>query len=828
MAVLPRRRAALLGCFVVLALTVTALVRAQVLDQQVVSVTRFTSCIDSGLGSTSVQNVTGLDPGEQLDGSVPNVDACADQSNVIAIGLRIQPRAVQGGQTFRFTLGSLSAEDVRYDDGGDSDVRVCGNTTAGNDCTTLANEISISVASTELFAAYDLTPLRQIPFAYRNRFAVVDEKYLNKVVCNDKDGGGADDPACANGDGYKIPPPGGSYLIERHCAQADTLTDVFSVGEIKNSEQLFESSQGQTGVDVCETVDRADNSDERNWQYYYVGPQTSPYLPQSGRCDLAVIGPSSTSESGDGYFVEALEFGPQCMVYNTEPRAKPAMHLEFLIETSTGDAQRVRLGTEQFGTIKGVPGVMYAQINGVNTPTGLIGPFLNGQYVVCNTCADETTNCVPGFMNDLAGGPAGGQPNGTLKTLYNPYREYGLGLKASSRAKQCPLSASRCRKEFKGTPEGAFSYFVPDHRVVENSAVCNANAVSSNLYEDPDIRRFVANTIAQCPGAQGNRQTMDEQPDACLAFNACLPGHEQPNVSPTTVYNRNFVKTPCGVSRAYAESLSDLDPDSFSNTFSDTELDRNFIAPQYFHRNGRVYRDAYGGSTASLFVTLYVVAEDVLSVVSIAPGRFAASGLSCGGTNAGSGSIGFRVLNTGASVGSYIVDVGFYLPDNDVQSLQVDSGPTPVLLVTGSLAGADAVFRVSQLEAVAGGFVDGTLSYEYAGELGDAVRVVLVLRVSTASGSQQLDQVDARCANIEGVTQNTAILNMDDLYEDPPSEAFRFNWNLTSTIIVVVLVAVTVVAAFSCFCSCINLRFATAPARQALKSAERLPRAKKD
>jgi hypothetical protein len=808
-------------------LQLAVLSRAQVLDQQVVSVTRFTSCVDSGLGSSAVQNVTGLDPGEQLDATVPTVDACAGQTNVIAIGLRIQPRAVQGGQTFRFTLGGLSPSDVRYDDASDGDVRVCGNATTGTDCTVLQNELSISVSSTELFAAYDLLPVRQIPFAYRNRFAVVDRKHLNKVVCNDEDGSGADDAVCANGDGYDIPGPGQSYLIQRECAPGDSLSEVFSIGSIKVGDNLFESSQGQTGADVCEVLQGSPDAfaEQRSWQYYYTGPQTSPYLPRSGQCDLAVIGPASgSSEGADGYFVEAVQFGPQCMVYNTEPRAKPAMHLEFVVDQGNS-SQRVRLGTEQFGAIKGVPGVMFAQINGVNTPTGLLGPFLNGQYVVCNTCADDTADCVPGFMDDLAGGPATTPPDGTLKTLYNPYREYGLGARATGRDKQCPLPAARCREQFAGAPEGAFAYFVPDHRVVENAAVCNGNAVSSNLYEDPDIRRFVANTIAQCTSAVGNTQSSSD-PDVCLAFDACLPGHEQPNVSPTTVYNRNFVKTPCGVSRAFADSLAELDPEAFDNTFSDTELDRNFIAPQYFHRNGRVYRDSYGGSSASLFVTLYVVAEDVVSVVSIAPGRFAASGLTCGGTNAGAGAIGFRVLNTGASVGTYAVDVGFFLPENDAQSLTVQDGAQPLVQRVGRLAGADAVFRLSQLQAPAGGTVDGTLNYEYAGELGDRVRVVLVLRVDTASGSQQLDEAEARCANIEGVTQNTALLNEDDPYEDPPPELRNFRFTLLQYILLLALLVLFVFAMVSlCFCV-YNFNNATAPARQALASAKRLPKAK--
>lgn len=794
-------------------------VTAQLLDQQVVSVTRFDSCLQSPLGTRPAQNVTGQDPGDQLDNDSPPVDACAGGavSSVIALGLRIQPRAIQGGQTFSFNIGGLGVQDVSTTDG--DDVPVCQGTRNGQDCQVLSNEIRISVASTELFAAYDLLPTAgDIPYAYENRYAVVDDDDLNDILCSN-------DEECPNG-GYSLPLIGRSYVVSRQCSGVDSIEDVFALRD--NVAGLSVGSIGQSGEAVCPAA--AASTDRSDPNYYYISRGASPLVPDSGVCDLSVFGPTSGDDDDIGYIAETLTFGPKCSVFNVDPRAKAAMHLEIRVETNAG-VQKLRLGTEQFGAIKGIPNVMFAQINGVNSPTGLVGPYMPGQYVVCNSCEIDDTTCVPGFIDDLAGGPSALKPTptGGIKTLYNPYRDYDLSMTQSDASKRCPIASHRCRQQFGGAPANAFAYFVPDHRVIENAEMCNSNRVGANVYENRDYRNYVSATLAQCT-ADNTPNTDLDNVQVCSAFNACLPGYEQPLPNPEAIFNRNLVPTPCQVSRSYAESLAALDPDSTTNVFSHTELDRNFVTPNYFHRNQRVYRDAYGGSTASLSLTLYVLADDVTSVVSISPGLFASSGLSCGGTNAGAGAVGFRVLNRGGTPGTYVVDVGFFIPSQEAGSLDVTTNSVAEIDKQGSLASADLVVRVSQLTAAPGEFADGIVQYTYAGKLGDSVRARLVLRAETASNTQKLDEAEVTCVNIQGVTELTAQLNADDPFNDADAglQCYWWKWwggcfrtfSLWTILAIILTLGLSVVLTVTACCCCCNYYTAIDKYSRAVKIAK--------
>lgn len=803
----------------------------QVLDQQIVSVTAYETCTESPLGSTTAQDVDGVSVAEQLStgGGQNTVDPCNGVTGqVLAMELRLSPNTDAGGQRFVFRVGETASEAARGNvetaapqadgvttgDGNAGDVLTCANTVTGRNCQVLQEDVTLTIATSQLFAAYDLRATTQrIPHTYRQRTLAVSKSEYQDII----KAYGLEDSAPSS-----LPETGEQYVLRYPCSELSVIADI--VGEsnvfVPSTSSIPKANQDSTQPVFDEGCPRSGEIGADNeWQAYYVPSENGAVIPEADHCSVLLVGKlPPSSESGNkndnrAFFMRAFQEGPFCSIYDTEPRAKPAMHLRFdaTFQDTAGNPRNASflLGTEQYGVIGGIPGFMFAQVNGVNTVTGLVGPYNDGQYVICNTCpSDAGSGCVEGIMDDLASGgnPARGASAAQLKTLFNPYEEFGLSGTATDQNLRCPFSIPACRKLFGGTPSTAFSYYVPNRRRIENAAgLCNSNGLGGDPYSNVNIRRYVALNAQQCDDAYVSNDALY----MCGAEKACIPGFEQPGQANFAdvrqiIGNTNFVNTPCQVSRKYAESVVDfknaIDSDALNSVvFAHTEPDYNAVRPQYFHQGTRVYRDPYGGTSPTLSVTVYVVAEDVISVVSLAPGRFIVSGQSCGGSNGGEGSIGFMVGNIGSTVGTYVVDIGFKFPsgEDDVGSQQITLNPAvippPAAALSGYLAGMDVVTRDGPFSVAVNSNTSRSVTYVYAGQLGAKLTARLVLRFESASDSQILQVVDLACdvvlgANDDvpptsfildpeepvagesgGSTRNCWILNM--------SEACRSKWN---------------------------------------------------
>lgn len=620
--------------------------QAQNLDGVVRSVTYFPTCEISGLKQAGPGN-----PCDRLGG---------DLSSVVAVRAKISPMRVNGGNTLVFKLNSLPPPLSEFkDDAGqltqpfdsNSPDAICASQDAGQNCTFFQDQLDITFASSDMSVVYGMArDADPVPYAYFWH-------QCQTPVQTPSGPAGAQFAWTQSASCSSITTPSSNSKTSREFQSCMTKVQ-------PNAGQIFSSGQNS----VCPTsYPSQDNNFDAS--AIYVAPEYGGF---SDQC-TAIMCPAVNGSTYVWDVGAITTAGPECWLWRLNPRARPLLNAE-IIATKPGvtgsPAATVRLSSFQDGALQ-VGGFddapIMANVISVESASSIVADDLQGAILTCGTCSPDqhgvsdycrygmvsdysATNQVPSDDNDLF-----------LQMGKNPWRA-NLGrltgicdgeVCASTTVCNnvvCTVPTRACRQCLFQDPEVKTLWMYIDQQMLDTQWTgggCNSNGMPQTVFASrPDLAAYACAT-----GLNGT----------------CVPGYQQfgqGGVRPGTT-------TPCQIQFSWTQLLERQSTTGDSVNYGlGMPHDFNAADPQYWVVGPFLMRDAkYGtGDQTGLDFVFYLPAAYYGETVSLANGVFASAGMLCSvvsQSTTSTGIISYYVSNTGASVGTYCVDVSFIIPQTD-------------------------------------------------------------------------------------------------------------------------------------------------------------------
>ncbi len=761
-------------CSILLAQSCVTL--AQDLSPGIISVAYYDTCEQSPLDNDTCANNPSFDDPDPTNSGA---------TGVTVVRVRVVANQIRGVDTLEFSVDNI------VPDGVDSSTDLnCDSLPEGTDCAAFQNKLFISIASSPLFAQYDLTQRdRRISYAMQNEYVyVADDDGDNES----RDAyttwfGGSE-----SGSG-RYGATGAIYEPNPTCSSKDDQNQNLRFGNSSEfDDRVFVSGQRGTGVSatlLCpDTVDLTLSN-------YYTPPQISEQDAScpTVACSVPKNGKPPTEDNPDPktsmWMFQPRAFAPYCRVYDIRPRARAAMDITINAAFGTSNntlGDPLTLSTTNGAALVGGARIndenrLFAQIAAIDTTSGIVGPYLDGLIVTCDPDQDLTTT---GQIDDLATPPS----TVNVPSLFNPWRAYDLSL-TSTGANRCPLPSAGCRQQFHGKPRNAFWYYAnaENKKDYGSATTCNANGADETIYSNPTNAQYLCAEVSKAwedlnsegGGADNGVPTLG------FAASTCIPGSEQPGVSTDSFFNKDQVVTPCVASYKFAETIASLDASSNENKFYNVPSDYRITSPQYMLQGDRLLRDSTGGSTDSVAVEidLYVAGRLLGDITQVTRASFVSEGMICDGANGQSGQIAYTLKNDGTTPGAVLVTAAFSFTDEASSDAEIQiegAGPATVTLQTNVLddlpcpaSGNCVVQQTTQVPIK--GFADGQFTYVYTGSIGKPMVVRLVL--STPDGKNVFSFQDLSCNIILGTSVSQNVLNIPAVVEevDPPRPCAWWN-----------------------------------------------------
>lgn len=594
-------------CMVVLLCCVVSGSLTQNLRTEVLSVSQYRSCLESPLAQDGGNTVPFDNQTPESQRTTNNTGTSCEQfgnQTVTVVVIQVSPLSARGGEVLTFNLKDVPNIGQTQLPGANQ--LACQNVPRGTQCQLLKDFMTISVESTEAFAAYGLSArANKIAFGYGTLVAdnqVMNQKYDNSF----------------------------SYVDTFACPKDDKWQDLYITPYSPADGNTLLAGICPTRENYCKQAKLKTTCDAR----YYTASNSKLLTNQC--TTLYCRKPAASSgEQNKWKSIVTKTFGPECIVRDIDEIPKVAMNIRLNVNSTvqgTFASRTLVLGTLGGRTLASIDGLLIARIVKPNLSAQTIGSRRPGLIVACYACDPSQPDCARGVLNDLV--------TTDPFTLYNPFIAVN-GPKFNG-LQGCILPAAECRKRINGVPLDTFWYYVDPVRALrEYNGNCNSNGFPEGGYVDPGVR---ARTCANSGRTVGGIPT------------TCVPGFRPPLGDDIT--NR-FTYTPCQVSQIYSQILN-----YYTNNYDTKNIVLDYIPdgwtfnnPNCFIHNDYLYCNPIGQSNVGVQVALYIAGDLIGTVVPVAHGRFVDS--SCVGNLGQSGFVGFSVENIGRTTGTFYVNAQF-------------------------------------------------------------------------------------------------------------------------------------------------------------------------
>lgn len=599
----------LVALFVFVTLSTWPMLAAQSLNGiSIVSVSTYATCTDVPSDLPFVNNTAySIDNTTDSNGFFP----CTILNNTVtSIELRLTQQLSAGSTNLQIELNYLipNGDGTQY-----SLTNTCQGAAVGGACQVLSTPLVITFDTTQLFAAYEMTPRPlPYPFAYQpykqSKNIIPGSDNLSYVVvgstpCKTLEGGVGVGVEYASAGLFGLCPPNDSPLVTPGARQFYGGYDGTVIGS----------------NDQCSAL--------------------SCRIPKT---------------NGATHISNAFQkLGPQCYAWDLEANPRAIMNIRATL-TYNNKNTTVVLGTEQGNTISAVDGVIFMQITNTNFGSGVVANSLPGLIVTCGSCAADDLACNGAPFDDL--------PTTDDFTLYNPW--------LFNNPKSCTLPVAKCRQGFKlpAQPQNGFWFYVPPGLAATYAyGVCNSNGFDS--YETASgqnsgtsginnrICASIQQSEASCiPGIQQLPQFSQEQ--ATFTYTPCL-------------VNQLFASVlDCYTSRAQCDRTVSFLPLDYNVA---PNLSQYFLHRGKLYRNAI----DIGNSQGTVELAMYVSGSFLGTVTNVAAGAFVDQSVRCSSNQNSEGSVVYGVQNKNGTTGStYTVCANFTLPQGLKPAQLTLIGPT--------------------------------------------------------------------------------------------------------------------------------------------------------
>ena len=296
----------------------------------------------------------------------------------------------------------------------------------------------------------------------------------------------------------------------------------------------------------------------------------------------------------------------------------------------------------------------------------------------------------------------------------------------------CTVPTQTCRKQLTSNPDELpfYMYYSQEQMATMFGSGCSKNGEAPNVYSTrPEVAELICSA-----GMNG----------------ACVPGYQQ-----VVLGNQLTSFTPCQIALSWAQKLRDKTKDQFgigaqSISFQPGVPNNwNQEVPQCWMDGLNWMCTPENSGQIEAEVELYVAADYLGDVISVATGAFTDSAMLCGGPqDSTAGEVVAYVQNTGGSVGSYVVRASF--SENVVVNTTVTtaSGDT-ITTTTNSTTETTGTFDVTQvgtcrLSLNPGEIGPCVITYTFSGPIDTDLRVNLLLEADVVVANRPPPLLDVR------------------------------------------------------------------------------------